>query len=343
MSYWAIPVLASILILGLGGLDPAFATSWGVSLGGNGNAQECDAEGCYADVLYDISGSYSFDINSNNGIQGTGNAQVTLTSQDYYCTGSQTYSVSFLVSGNYLASSDTVQLIISNPTPSPLVFVQHCDYTSEEFFEPEPDEPGGPIFDETIYFPSPFNFQHDIGPGLVMGRSASGEFSVGTGFFWMGSDISSVGTIASPAADSDGDGVPDSSDLCPQEYGTQLDGCPLDSDGDGVPDNIDQCDNTPDEGAVDEVGCSPSQLDSDGDGVPNSSDACPNEYGAQSNGCPGVQDTSPPTLVDFSFTPSTVDVSSGPATVQVTIHVTDDVSGYLQGQVFFQESLSLHQ
>jgi len=47
---------------------------------------------------------------------------------------------------------------------------------------------------------------------------------------------------------------------------------PLDSDGDGVPDDIDQCPNTPPGMAVDEVGC---PLDSDGDGVTDDKDLCP--------------------------------------------------------------------
>ena len=45
-----------------------------------------------------------------------------------------------------------------------------------------------------------------------------------------------------------------------------------DSDGDGVNDNTDQCPDTPSGVAVDSVGCA---LDSDGDGVPNYKDECP--------------------------------------------------------------------
>ena len=48
-----------------------------------------------------------------------------------------------------------------------------------------------------------------------------------------------------PPADSDGDGVPDSSDQCPTQDGPASNhGCPVapaDSDGDGVPDSSDQC------------------------------------------------------------------------------------------------------
>ncbi|MCH8544640.1 MAG: Ig-like domain-containing protein [Alcanivorax sp.] len=79
-----------------------------------------------------------------------------------------------------------------------------------------------------------------------------------------------------PPLDSDGDGVIDELDQCPDTpRGVAVDdvGCPLDSDGDGVPDYLDQCPNTPRGAPVDEVGC---PLDSDGDGVPDYRDACPN-------------------------------------------------------------------
>jgi OmpA-OmpF porin, OOP family len=76
--------------------------------------------------------------------------------------------------------------------------------------------------------------------------------------------------------DSDGDGIPDSRDACPDTPpGVKVDefGCPIDSDGDGVPDYLDRCPNTPVDVVVDEYGCPP---DSDGDGVPDYLDKCPN-------------------------------------------------------------------
>jgi len=77
------------------------------------------------------------------------------------------------------------------------------------------------------------------------------------------------------AKDSDGDGVPDKQDQCPDTpKGVKVDkvGCPLDSDGDGVPDYKDKCPDTPKGVKVDKVGC---PLDSDGDGVPDYQDKCP--------------------------------------------------------------------
>lgn len=86
-------------------------------------------------------------------------------------------------------------------------------------------------------------------------------------------------------ADSDGDGVLDPSDLCPNTPpGSTVDatGCPAapaDSDGDGVFDAIDQCPNTPPGTVVDATGCPPAvpgvNPDLDGDGVRNELDQCP--------------------------------------------------------------------
>lgn len=64
--------------------------------------------------------------------------------------------------------------------------------------------------------------------------------------------------LLSDLADSDGDGVIDSKDECPNTpAGVKVDmvGCPLDSDRDGVPDYKDQCPGTPAGVKVDRKGC----------------------------------------------------------------------------------------
>ncbi len=76
--------------------------------------------------------------------------------------------------------------------------------------------------------------------------------------------------------DTDGDGVQDKIDRCPNTpAGAIVDatGCPLDSDADGVYDGIDQCPNTPAGAVVDARGC---PQDADGDGVYDGIDRCPN-------------------------------------------------------------------
>ena len=59
-------------------------------------------------------------------------------------------------------------------------------------------------------------------------------------------------------SDSDGDGVPDAKDRCPDTpRGVKVDasGCPIDSDGDGVYDYLDKCPGTPRGTKVDAQGC----------------------------------------------------------------------------------------
>ncbi|MFO7606383.1 MAG: OmpA family protein [Desulfurivibrionaceae bacterium] len=73
--------------------------------------------------------------------------------------------------------------------------------------------------------------------------------------------------VAPPPADSDGDGVSDAEDNCPDtpaDVRVNARGCPSDSDGDGVYDYLDQCPDTPDNAPVDTDGC---PKDSDGDGL----------------------------------------------------------------------------
>ncbi len=80
--------------------------------------------------------------------------------------------------------------------------------------------------------------------------------------------------------DSDGDGVPDKKDQCPDLPGlSELGGCP-DSDGDGISDLVDQCPNKP--GLNSMRGCP----DTDGDGFSDLSDPCPNNAGINGEPCP---------------------------------------------------------
>lgn len=90
-----------------------------------------------------------------------------------------------------------------------------------------------------------------------------------------------------PWPDTDGDGVLDKDDACPSVAGT-LGGCP-DSDGDGIKDSEDSC---PTVAGIAQFGGCP---DSDGDGIQDSEDQCPNVAGTL-NGCPdqdgdGIKDS----------------------------------------------------
>ena len=85
--------------------------------------------------------------------------------------------------------------------------------------------------------------------------------------------------------DADGDGVADKDDQCPNEAGTAANnGCP-DADGDGVYDKDDECKDVA--GPKENKGCP--WPDTDGDGVLDKDDNCVNEVGPASNqGCPLV-------------------------------------------------------
>jgi outer membrane protein OmpA-like peptidoglycan-associated protein len=98
--------------------------------------------------------------------------------------------------------------------------------------------------------------------------------------------------------DTDGDGIPDDIDACPEEPEDHkdpdpMDGCPQpsDRDGDGIPDQLDKCPDVPEDkdGIDDQDGCP--EDDADQDGIPDAKDACPKEPGQPSpdpkkNGCP---------------------------------------------------------
>ncbi|MEM7404473.1 MAG: OmpA family protein [Pseudomonadota bacterium] len=105
---------------------------------------------------------------------------------------------------------------------------------------------------------------------LVEGGVPGAVVGAGLGMF--------AGAILCGDYDSDGDGVIDDHDKCPNTpAGTAVGahGCPLviDSDNDGVPDNKDKCPGTPQGVSVNADGC---PLDSDNDGVPDYKDECPN-------------------------------------------------------------------
>ena len=93
--------------------------------------------------------------------------------------------------------------------------------------------------------------------------------------------------------DTDGDGVPDRKDKCPDTpRGATVDasGCPHDTDGDAVLDGIDKCTSTPKGCIVDAAGC---EHDADGDGVCDGLDKCPDTpKGAtvDATGCPKDSD-----------------------------------------------------
>jgi len=97
--------------------------------------------------------------------------------------------------------------------------------------------------------------------------------------------------------DTDGDGIPDSKDMCilePEDIDgyEDADGCPdPDNDNDGIPDIADKCPNQPEDmdGFQDTDGCP--DPDNDKDTVLDVDDFCPNtpgQPGGSRPGCPGL-------------------------------------------------------
>ena len=123
------------------------------------------------------------------------------------------------------------------------------------------------------------HFQHMLGLNIKFG----GTDTDGDGIYDKDDACPEVAGLEefNGCPDSDGDGIEDSKDECPNEAGSmEMNGCP-DSDGDGIADKDDACPSEAGSAAL--SGCP----DSDGDGIADKDDQCPNEAGpAANNGCP---------------------------------------------------------
>lgn len=139
------------------------------------------------------------------------------------------------------------------------------------------------------------------GYGLIDGYGAPGLRIMAGYTYSPAADTCQVCGAPPPAApvDSDGDGLLDPMDACPQQPEDKDgfedgNGCPdPDNDQDGILDGVDQC---PDEaedkdGDADEDGCPDAEADKDGDGITDAQDQCPDDPEDKDgfedeNGCP---------------------------------------------------------
>lgn len=131
-------------------------------------------------------------------------------------------------------------------------------------------------FDEDRVMP---HFQHAAGLTIRFG----GKDTDGDGIYDKDDECPDVPGLEAfnGCPDTDGDGIKDSDDECPEVAGlAALNGCP-DADGDGIPDKDDECPN--EAGTAANNGCP----DTDGDGVYDKDDECPDVAGpAENKGCP---------------------------------------------------------
>lgn len=186
------------------------------------------------------------------------------------------------------------------------------EYVSCASLEGEPCQPNGGPGDGNVIGNAGLHYSIAVaateGDTSVLPSNADGvpinvdyiEYDSGAGCTASEDYISSLASTVTyidcgQSTDSDGDGIMDYMDSCPDtppnttvnEYGCEPDSG--DSDGDGVNDDKDLCPGTAPGYAVDEYGC-PDDLtkDSDGDGVPDSKDLCPSTPLGDtvgSNGC----------------------------------------------------------
>ena len=139
------------------------------------------------------------------------------------------------------------------------------------------------------------NFQHSSKLGFAKNVRSHFQNSIGLVVKFGGTDTDGDGVYDKKDAcpevaglaefngcpDADGDGIKDSDDACPNVAGlAAMNGCP-DADTDGIADKDDMCPNV--KGTKANKGCP----DSDGDGVVDKNDKCPTQAGPMANGgCP---------------------------------------------------------
>ncbi|TXE18335.1 OmpA family protein [Psychroserpens burtonensis] len=125
----------------------------------------------------------------------------------------------------------------------------------------------------------PTHWQHTLGVAIKFG----GKDTDGDGIYDKNDACPDVPGLEAfnGCPDSDNDGIEDSKDDCPNEAGlAEFNGCP-DGDSDGIADKDDACPTVAGLKAL--AGCP----DADADGVADKDDSCPNEKGPSANkGCP---------------------------------------------------------
>jgi hypothetical protein len=154
--------------------------------------------------------------------------------------------------------------------------------------------------------------------GSGMGGSGMGGSGVG-GAMDAGPDANVCADASAEGGpgDSDGDGVPDCQDGCPNDVSKTTPGAcgcgisDIDSDGDGVADCVDACPANKDLTAMGVCGCN-TPVDTDHDGTPDCTDACPFDATRTTPGACGcgIPENTPLCLVHrYSFNDTTTTIA----------------------------------
>lgn len=173
----------------------------------------------------------------------------------------------------------------------------------------------------------PSHWQHTAGIKLAFG----GTDTDGDGIYDKDDECPEVAGLEqfNGCPDSDGDGIEDRMDECPNEAGlAQYNGCP-DTDGDGVSDNRDEC---PTVAGLAEMGGCP---DADGDGIRDSEDKCPNEAGPKENdGCPWEDKDNDGVLDKDDECPEVAGTAANNGCPEPTVEVMKELNEYSRTILF---------
>ncbi|WP_029033117.1 OmpA family protein [Salinimicrobium terrae] len=171
------------------------------------------------------------------------------------------------------------------------------------------------------------HFQHAAGIKFALG----GKDTDGDGIYDKNDECPEVAGLEqfNGCPDSDGDGIQDRLDECPNEAGlAQYNGCP-DTDGDGVADPQDEC---PTVAGLPEMNGCP---DADGDGIRDSEDECPNEAGPEeNNGCPWEDMDNDGVLDKDDECPEVAGTVANNGCPEVTVAIIEELNEYSRTILF---------
>ena len=173
----------------------------------------------------------------------------------------------------------------------------------------------------------PSHWQHALGVKFAFG----GKDTDGDGIYDKDDECPEVAGLEqfNGCPDSDGDGIEDRMDECPNEAGlAQYNGCP-DTDGDGIADPQDECPTVAGLAAMN--GCP----DADGDGIKDSDDECPNEAGpAENNGCPWEDQDNDGVLDKDDECPEVAGTVANNGCPEPTVEIIEELNEYSRTILF---------
>lgn len=165
--------------------------------------------------------------------------------------------------------------------------------------------------------------------GMSKDKLARRDGVLRTGVVWIGLFGLSMALmgLSCPGADTDGDGVVDTADLCAATAAgatVDADGCStaqIDTDGDGTYDDVDGCINDPLKTAAGVCGCGVADTDTDADGVADCNDACEGYDDTADADADGTPDA-----CDLEVSTSGVTTAIGGTTVSLTASASGGVA-----------------